>query len=433
MDPFPYSLSPEERLAVAVETFQRALGSGDSPRIEDYLSAVDDRERQELLSSLLRCEIDFAMQAGTIPRLEDYIARFAADEAVVRAVWQSRRDDETTIEAPQTTSTSARPMIGPYKLLQKIGEGGMGEVWMAEQQHPIRRRVALKLIKSDSPSNEIIARFEAERQALAMMDHPHIAKVLDAGQTKNGQPYFVMDLVQGIPITEFCNRNRLSPRERLELFVSVCSAIQHAHQKGIIHRDIKPSNVLVARCDGEPIVKVIDFGLAKAVQAEQRLTDRTLFTEFGCVVGTLQYMSPEQAELNSLDVDTRADIYSLGVMLYELLTGSTPLEHEHIKHGAILAVLQMIRQQDPPTPSKRLTGSGDAIHEISAQRRIDASQLCRILKGDLDWVVMKALEKDRSRRYETASGLAEDLRRFLQSEPVQLPFRTPPFEYLLIS
>ena len=319
--------------------------------------------------------------------------------------------------------------IGPYKLLQQIGEGGMGSVWMAEQEEPVRRRVALKLIRGDFGTKEAIARFEAERQALAMMNHQNIAKVLDAGTTDNGSPYFVMELVKGIPLTEYCDQNKLTIEERLELFIPVCRAIQHAHQKGIIHRDLKPSNVLVTLYDGKPVPKVIDFGLAKALEHTTKLTDKTMFTEFGKVVGTVQYMAPEQAEMNALDVDTRTDIYSLGVMLYELLTGSTPLDKETVNKKALLQVLAIIREKDPPRPSTRLSTTGDAVTGLSEQRKIAPAKLHQILKGELDWIVMKALEKDRTRRYETASSLADDVGRYLNSEVVQA--RPPSLAYRL--
>jgi len=307
--------------------------------------------------------------------------------------------------------------IGPYKLLQQIGEGGMGVVFMAEQQEPVRRMVALKVIKAGMDSAQVIARFEAERQALALMDHPNIAKVLDANKTPSGRPYFVMELVKGIPITRYCDEQRLSPKQRLELFVPVCQAIQHAHQKGIIHRDIKPSNVLIAAYDGRPVPKVIDFGVAKATGG--KLTERTLFTGFGGLVGTLEYMSPEQAEFNALDIDTRSDIYALGVLLYELLTGSTPLTRQRLKDAALLEVLRLIREEEPPRPSTRLSESKDDLASVSAQRHLEPAGLLKALRGEVDWIVMKALEKDRTRRYETANGLARDIQRFLAEEPVE--------------
>jgi serine/threonine protein kinase len=307
--------------------------------------------------------------------------------------------------------------IGPFKLLERIGEGGMGVVFMAEQDTPVRRTVALKIIKPGMDSSHVIARFEAERQALALMDHPNIARVFDAGTTETGRPYFVMELVKGAAITDYCDRNALSPRERLELFVPVCQAIQHAHQKGIIHRDIKPTNVLVTLYDGKPVPKMIDFGVAKAI--DQSLTEMTLFTQFGQVVGTLEYMSPEQAGIGELDIDTRSDVYSLGVLLYELLTGSTPLEKTKLRQAAYAEIIRQIREEEPPKPSTRLSESRATLLSISAQRQTEPARLARLVRGELDWIVMKALEKDRNRRYETASGLARDVECHLAGDPVE--------------
>jgi tetratricopeptide (TPR) repeat protein len=311
------------------------------------------------------------------------------------------------VQAPVTETVGA--MVGRYKLLERLGEGGFGAVWLAEQKEPVRRKVALKVIKLGMDTRQVVARFEAERQALALMDHPNIAKVLDAGTTDSGRPYFVMELVRGVPITKFCDENKLATRERLDLFIKVCHAVQHAHQKGIIHRDLKPSNVLVTLHDGVPVPKVIDFGIAKATQ--QELTDKTIHTLFQQFIGTPAYVSPEQAEMSGLDIDTRSDIYSLGVLLYELLTGVTPFDSKALLASGLDEMRRTIREQEPLRPSTRLT-------QHQAQAKAQISDRKSQIPSDLDWIVMKCLEKDRTRRYETANGLAADLKRHLNNEPV---------------
>jgi eukaryotic-like serine/threonine-protein kinase len=339
-------------------------------------------------------------------------------------VQNAPRPAETATYEPVTERPGAR--VGPYRLMEQIGEGGFGLVFVAEQTEPVRRKVALKIIKPGMDSSQVVARFEAERQALALMDHPHIARVLDAGATDSGRPYFVMELVRGIPITDYCDQNQLTPRERLELYVTVCHAIQHAHQKGIIHRDIKPSNVLVTSHDGKPAAKVIDFGVAKALH--QRLTELTIYTQFAQMIGTPLYMSPEQAEMSGLDIDTGSDIYSLGVLLYELLTGTTPLDKKRLVKAAYDEIRRMIREEEPPKPSTRLSTT-ESIASIAAQRRTEPAKLSKLIRGDLDWITMKALEKDRTRRYETANGLARDIQRYLADEVVEA--RPPSTAYRL--
>ena len=325
-------------------------------------------------------------------------------------------------DAPGVELSNAAPgegegdLIGGYKLLQSIGEGGMGSVWMAQQSAPIQRKVALKIVKLGMDTKEVVARFEAERQALAMMDHPHIAKVLDGGATDHGRPFFVMELVRGTPITDYCDKAKLGLRERLALFMQVCGAVQHAHHKGIIHRDIKPSNVMVSLYDGVAVPKVIDFGIAKATSGE--LTRNTLFTRYEQMIGTPEYMAPEQAELSGLDIDTRADVYSLGVLLYELLTGTLPFDIKAALQVGYDELLRTIREVDPATPSTRVSTLGDEASPIAAKRHVEAGSLAKNLRGDLDWIVMKALEKDRARRYETANGFAMDIERYLNQEPV---------------
>jgi serine/threonine protein kinase len=374
------------------EIFTAVLNEGDPSRQAAYLDGA--------------CQGDAALRQ----RVESLLAEHKRLGSFMEA---------TPLEATLGAALANYPgmQIGPYRLLQEIGEGGMGVVYMAEQTEPVQRKVALKVVKPGMDSRQVMARFEAERQALAMMDHVNIARVLDAGATETRRPYFVMELVHGVPITKYCDDNRLTPRQRLELFTPVCHAIQHAHQKGIIHRDIKPSNVMVTLYDGQAIPKVIDFGVAKAT--EQKLTARTLFTHYGTMVGTLEYMSPEQAEMSALGVDTRSDIYSLGVLLYELLTGSTPLGHKRLKEAEYGEILRLIKEEEPAKPSTRLSESGAALPSISAQRQTEPAKLTKLVRGELDWIVMKCLEKDRNRRYVTANGLAADVERYLNDEAVQ--------------
>ncbi len=355
-----------------------------------------------------------------------YLDEACTDDPALRAHVErllDRLDHDLSLASPVTapiehlaTALTEGPgaIIGRYKLLQVIGEGGFGVVYMSEQQDPVIRKVALKIIKLGMDTREVIARFEAERQALALMDHPNIAKVLDGGATNSGRPYFVMELVRGVPITEYCDKNELTTSQRLSLFLKTCHAVQHAHQKGVIHRDIKPSNVLVTLHDGEPMPKIIDFGVAKAMHT--RLTEKTLFTRYEQFVGTPAYMSPEQAEMSALDVDTRTDIYSLGVLLYELLTGTTPFDTTSMREAGLVEIQRIIREEHPPRPSLRISTAASV--DVARHRGVDIAGLSRTLRGDLDWVVMRALEKDRSRRYASASEFAEDVQRYLRDEPV---------------
>jgi WD40 repeat protein/serine/threonine protein kinase len=373
-----------------------------------FLAALEEQapeKRAAYLDEACRDDVELRRQVERLLRAQPRVGAFLESpaSALVGTV------DEPIREGPGT-------VIGPYKLMEQIGQGGMGLVFVAEQQQPVRRKVALKVIKPGMDTREVIARFEAERQALALMDHPNIARVLDAGATASGRPYFVMELVKGVPITQFCDDNQLAPRQRLDLFASVCQAVQHAHQKGIIHRDIKPSNVLVASHDGTPVVKVIDFGVAKAVG--QQLTEKTVYTGLTQMLGTPLYMSPEQAQLSGLDVDTRSDIYSLGVLLYELLTGTTPLDGERLRTAGYDEIRRAIREEEPPKPSTRISTLGQAAATVSANRNSDPKKLGQFLQGELDWIVMKCLEKDRNRRYESASAFAADVLRYLHDEPV---------------
>jgi WD40 repeat protein len=399
--------------------FDRAAEIESSAEREAYLTeacAGHPDVRREV-EELLRAYGDAGsfLEAGPVAAPEDATAAFGAATADPAAATIVATVAEPASDRPARDRQVGAVIAGKYTLVEPIGEGGMGSVWRARQTEPVKRYVAVKLIKAGMDSRQVLARFEAERQALAMMDHPNIARVLDGG-LHDGRPYFVMELVKGVPITEYCDTRRLTPRERLELFVPVCQAIQHAHQKGVIHRDIKPSNVLIALYDDRPVPKVIDFGVAKATGAA--LTEHTIDTAFGGVVGTPQYMSPEQATLNNLDIDTRSDVYALGVLLYELLTGSTPFSRKELEKKGVLEILRVVREEEPPRPSTKLS-TADALPTLSANRGTEPRALTGLLRSELDWVVMKALEKDRSRRYETANAFVTDVRRYLAGEAVQ--------------
>ena len=422
------------------DEFESKLKTGEEALLESFVESAarefkDEELVQSLLSELIALEIlygddkeavanslrsRFPKQAKQIKEALKEGSLFGTlDDVRNGTLAENQLKSHVQVELDEGRAThTASQMVGPYKLLSKLGEGGMGTVWKAEQSTPVKRLVALKLIKPSAGSSQVIARFEAERQALAMMDHPNIAKILFGGTTDNGQPYFVMELVQGAPLTEYCDSNKLSIEQRLRLFIPVCKAVQHAHQKGIIHRDLKPSNVLVTVADGEAIPKVIDFGLAKAAEQTVKLTNRTMLTEYGSLVGSLRYMSPEQAELGQSGIDTRTDVYSLGVMLYELLTGSTPLQNQTIEGNPLLDVLEIIRNDQPLRPSSWLKSIGQDAAAIGDLRQIKPARLQQILAGELDWVVMKALESNRSRRYETAIGLADEIQRFQNDEAV---------------
>jgi serine/threonine protein kinase/tetratricopeptide (TPR) repeat protein len=368
-----------------------------------------------------------ALKLGPQQRPEYLNAACGGDrhlQAEVESLLRAHVPDDDFLKSPALAITTDRPhshqvgtIIGPYKLREKIGEGGFGVVYVAEQEKPVRRRVALKIIKPGMDTKDVIARFEAERQTLALMDHPNVARVLDAGTTEHGRPYFVMELVNGVTITDFCDRNKLPTPDRLRLFADVCRAVQHAHQKGIIHRDLKPSNILVTLHDGKPVAKVIDFGVSKALS--QQLTEKSIYTAYGQMIGTPSYMSPEQAEMSGLGIDTRSDIYSLGVLLYELLTGKTPLDAARLRASAYAEILRIIKEEEPPLPSLKVSTLGEEATVIAGHRHTDPKQLRRALNGELDWIVMKCLEKDRERRYETANGLARDIERYLADEPVE--------------
>lgn len=410
--------TPSEQLRQLCDAQRESWQRGARTHVESFFEAHSELKNDEsLLLDFILAEYTLREELGDRPTPPEYFQRFPHLVPQLERLFELNEAISARTEDLPRVAEAVGTVIGPYRLLQKIGEGGFGVVFMAEQTTPVRRMVALKVIKPGMDCAQVIARFESERQALALMDHPNVARVLDAGATKSGHPYFVMELVKGAPITEFCDKNHFSPEQRLKLFVDVCHAIQHAHHKGIIHRDIKPTNVMVTLRDGVPAVKVIDFGVAKATL--QRLTEKTLFTAYGQMVGTPAYMSPEQAEMSELDIDTRTDVYSLGVLLYELLTGTTPLEIERLRAAGYAEIQRMIREEEAPRPSTRLSSLNAAATIIAGNRGLEVKRLVQVLSGDLDWVVMKALEKDRNRRYDTPGSFAEDIDRYLRREAIE--------------
>jgi serine/threonine protein kinase len=413
------TFSPYRALKVeaARARFEAGLRSGVPRLIDAYPGEAAGREQAELRKMIV-LDVDCRRRQRERPNAREYQDRLPSLEERAEKNTASGRPVPPQGDATATAfpDEAAGTRIGPYKLLQKIGEGGMGIVWMADQIEPVKRRVALKMIKAGLEGDQVVARFEAERQTLAMMDHPNIIKVLDAGTAGSRRPYFVMELVNGIPFTRYCDQEHLTPAERLALFIPICHAVQHAHQNGIIHRDLKPSNILIALYDGEAVPKVIDFGLAKAIQ--KRLTECTSFTEVGRIVGTPGYMAPEQAGISAINIDTRADIYSLGAILYELLTGLRPFDANRLRRAALDELIRIIREEEPSKPSTRLS-SDQALPSVAARRHTEPKRLVALMRGELDCIVMKALEKDRRRRYETAIGFARDVQRYLADEPVE--------------
>ena len=417
------------------------------PDIKQLLAGLNRSQQIELLKVLIPVDIQFRIGAGETVDSNTY-SRFGDSAVSIAEGFRLRMHPKTDFDRFATivedVSSARTKGGGPvyesvgvheeliddrYRLLHKIGHGGMGSVWLARQEHPVKREVAVKIINNTLGSREAVARFAAERQALAMMDHPNIARVLDGGTTDDGRPFFVMELVRGVPITDYCHDQKLNNHDRLRLILPICEAIQHAHEKGIIHRDLKPSNILVTTQDGRPTPKVIDFGLAKALEKGPRLTDETIVTEHGRVVGTLQYMSPEQAGYDALDIDTRTDVYSVGVLLYQLLTDIVPLEQEDLSGKYLIQIVEIICHAEIPRPSVAIARDSEDLKRAGGNRNTDPIQLSRNLRGELDWIVLKALQKDRDHRYQTASGVAADIQRYLNREPVAA--RPPSKAYLL--